>query len=303
MIPLRARRLVYWVAFAVAVTASVPALSASHALIMAIDAYEGPSPLPGVAYDVPLAVDIAKRMGVPAENMVVKRNQELTLDGIRTSLKELLARVAPQDHVFVYYSGHGARVNNPRSPTGCTEALVSVNGQLLLDLELAEWVSAMSKKADRFVFMNDSCFAGGVITRSVQNPKFQAKTHRVPNAEDCDDAVNIKAKVDQPREPAAEIPDSIRAMFRRPDTPIGPSTMYMAAANDDEIAFAGPRGSTATLAWVACLSAADPGMIPTAEQLRACSQNLLDRDTSFPPQTIVVLGNSGLPVVFGTDRR
>ena len=178
---------------AMATAAALPgaSLAANHALIMAIDAYEGPNPLPGVAFDVALALDIAKRMGVAPENTVVRRNRELTLEGLRSTMKGLLDRVKPGDQVFVYYSGHGARITNPKAPSGCTEAMVAVNGDLLLDAEVADWVTALARKTSRLVFMNDSCFSGGLVTRG-RSPEFLPKVHKMRNSFDCELPVNVK---------------------------------------------------------------------------------------------------------------
>ncbi len=273
------------VVFAMAAAIVLPstALAASHALILAIDAYEGPNPLPGVAFDVTLALEIAKRMGVAPANTVVRRNRELTLDGLRATMKQLLDRVRPGDQVFVYYSGHGARIVNPQAPSGCTEAMVAVNGDLLLDAEVADWVTALARKTSRLIFMNDSCFSGGLVTRG-RNPDFLPKVHKMRNSYDCDLPVNVKR------------------LFRKPEQTLGTQALYIAAASEEEVAFAGPKGSVGTIAWLACLESGDSS-ISTAEQLRRCAQTRIDQDTRFPPQNITIIGSGESPILLTPARR
>jgi hypothetical protein len=283
----------YWFAIiAIAATIALPGAShaASHALIMAIDAYEGPNPLPGVAFDVPLALEIAKRMGVAPENTVVRRNRELTLNGLRAAMKDLLDRVGPGDQVFVYYSGHGARITNPKAPSGCTEAMVAVNGDLLLDAEVADWVTALGKKSSRLVFMNDSCFSGGLVTRS-RRTEFVPKVHKMRNSFDCELPTNDTKRFF--RQPAS-------ALAGQPAQPS--RAVYIAAASEEEVAFAGPKGSVGTIAWLACLDAGDAS-ISTAEQLRRCAQTRIDRDTNFPSQSITIIGSGESPISLAPSRR
>jgi hypothetical protein len=282
-----------WIAvLATAAVIALPStsLAASHALILAIDAYEGPNPLPGVAFDVTLALEIAKRMGVAPANTVVRRNRELTLSGLRATMKELLDRVRPGDQVFVYYSGHGARITNPKVPSGCTEAMVTVNGDLLLDAEVADWVTTLAKKTSRLVFMNDSCFSGGLVTRG-RNPGYLPKVHKMRNSFDCELPTN-----------------DTKRFFRQPASaqagqPAQPSrAVYIAAASEEEVAFAGPKGSVGTIAWLACLDAGDTS-ISTAEQLRRCAQTRIDRDTNFPSQSITIIGSGESPISLTPSRR
>jgi len=277
-------------AMAAAIALPSTSLAASHALILAIDAYEGPNPLPGVAFDVALALEIAKRMGVPPGNTVVRRNRELTLDGLRATMKELLNRVRPGDQVFVYYSGHGARITNPKAPSGCTEAMVTVNGDLMLDAEVADWVTALAKKTNRLVFMNDSCFSGGLVTRG-RNPEFLPKVHKMRNSFDCELPTNeTKQFFRQP----------VSVQANQPAQPL--RAVYIAAASEEEVAFAGPKGSVGTVAWLACLESGDAS-ISTAEQLRRCAQTKIDNDTRFPSQSITIIGSGESPISLTPTRR
>lgn len=324
-----------------------PVSGASHALIMAIDAYEGPEPLPGVALDVPMAAEIARRMGVPQENTIVRRNRQLTLTGIRTSLNDLLARIEQGDHVFLYYSGHGARIANPRARSGCTEAMVTVNGELLLDIELEQWIARLGQKAGQFVFMNDSCHAGGAVTRDV---RFRPKFYKARGSSECTDPVNVSVRsAFKATQPSRSGPNVVGAVESRsgpqagsgarqgpnvmpgaqsapdaqpapraqsatgpqpapaPQTFLGPQAVYIAAAKEDEVAFASPEGSVATMAWAACMraSASERGQSAalTAAQLRACAQSRIDQNLKLPRQNITIVGSDQSSVLLRSERR
>src|SRR5260221_13851784 len=99
-----------WAACVLCALAALPVLADAHALIMTIGEYrEGVPPLAGVKYDGDSARAIAKRMGVKDENLRHYKDGELTYDGMVKAFDELESRVADNDQVFIYYSGHGGR--------------------------------------------------------------------------------------------------------------------------------------------------------------------------------------------------
>jgi hypothetical protein len=287
------------IAVAAAVAWPIGVLGASHALIMTIDAYEGPSKLPGVALDTQLAVEMAKRMGIPAENTVVRRNRELTLSGMREAMKSFEARVGSGDQVFVYYSGHGARIRNPNVPSGCTAAMVAVRGELLPDTEVADWVTNITRKAERLVFMNDSCFSAGVATRGARAPEAPAgylpKYHKTKGAEDCGRPFNVRTFFMNPEQ------------IKRFEASSNPRALFIAASAENEVSYAGPVGSVGTLAWLDCLASIEKperrGKPLTAQELVQCSQKVIDEDPRNPPQIVTVIGNRETTLSFSPARR
>src|SRR3954467_4924850 len=114
---------------------SAPVHAETHALIMAIGNYNipGAAPLKGVPQDVVSAKEIARTMGVKDTNITVMRDGELTYDGMSGAFEGLRDRIAPNDDVFIYYSGHGSR-QMVKDPTDrCAEALVTFDGQGFVD--------------------------------------------------------------------------------------------------------------------------------------------------------------------------
>ena len=86
------------------------AYAESHALIMTIGEYTGAVPrLEGSQYDVASARAIANTMGVKDQNIRYYRDAQLTVEGMRQAFDELDARIADNDQVFIYFSGHGGR--------------------------------------------------------------------------------------------------------------------------------------------------------------------------------------------------
>ena len=260
---------------AFAIPGSVTA--ASHALVMTIAFYErGVSPLPEVEFDTGLAIEIAGRMGVPRENITVRTDQQLTLSGMRAAMKSFFERVQPGDQAFIYYSGHGSRENNPKASTGCTESIVTLRGELLHDSEIEHWMRALAAKASQVVFMNDSCFSGGAVTRGLPTKGVRPKFHKAKGAKDCSQPVNVKSLFDRPE----DLPGN---------------ALYLAASADSELSFTSPTGSVGTLAWRSCI---ERGNI-TGEQLRACAQVHVDQQRRTPRQSITLLGKHELAVAFG----
>lgn len=276
--------------------ASAPAWAENHALIMWIGDYGNPrSNLPGIDLDAANARKIAAAMGVPARNLTELSNASLTKANMASALVALHQRIGEGDKVFLYYSGHGGQLPGRGTQARCTEALVARDG-LFLDSDMQQVLTALGNKASQVVMMNDSCFSGGAATRSLAPPdpgmkaKFlppDVKTNTaVTEGYACGDATN-----------AAKMTRSLSALAK--DTR-GPQVLYIAASNDTQVSFATSKGSLGTLAWAACMGAAQAdsdrsGRI-NGEELRACAQSLIDR--SGAKQTITLQGNAKLPLSF-----
>jgi hypothetical protein len=286
--------------FAVALT-TLPVQADNHALIMTID-YQGVLPfgggaLVGIDQDARNAQKIAQAMGIPADNTRRLHNGQLGLAGLRGALQDLLARIQDGDKVFLYYSGHGYQ-GPGRGGAKCSQALVSNDLQFLYDDQLTQVLNDLSAKASQVVMFNDSCFSGGAASIQSKGGNFdedgavakfytEAKSRSAADPDyQCGQAVNKEAQA------------RTLAPFSRPQ----PARMlYVSASADNEVSYATPNGSVATLAWAACLvgNGADRdrnGMIDATE-LRQCAQSYIQRNARRP-QTITLRGNEGLPLSF-----
>lgn len=263
------------------------AQAADHALIMGIGNYQRPSAnLPGIDRDVQLAENIARSIGVPAANIHRLLDDQVTVAGLAAALGRLEAGIAPGDRVFLYYSGHGSQVRGSGTQK-CVEGMFLHDMRLYPDHELEPALQRLGRKASQLVMFNDSCFSGGAAsTRSTRGleqavPKFYKGDGE--SGYTCGQAVNMRRALRGLADEAGQK---------------GSNVIYIAAAREDQVAFATTSGSAATRAWERCLSepAADSngsGALD-AKELQRCAQQFLN-DWGFD-QSITVEGNERLPL-------
>ena len=271
---------------------SKPESPTAHALIMAIGDYQGPIPkLDGVPFDVATSTEIARRMGVPAGNIHVVKDGELTLEGMRRALDELEARLGGSDQVFIYYSGHGGRqtVKEEDGSERCAESLVSVDGQGFTDVELESRLKRISQKTQKTIVLIDACHSGGVTTRSAPGAQraFAPKSWTPPGT-DCVKPTNVLTR----SVVASKVAGSGGSNF-----------VHIAASRASEISLDQPgRGGVATQAWLFCLAGAakdtDGSGGLSAEEIRACAQDRIEQQLKnvqgFSPHHVVVNGNPAM---------
>lgn len=269
----------------------------NHALIMTID-YAGTGnqlPPAGIEADGRLASQIAEGMGVPRQNIRWLRNKDLSARGIAEAIGQLATeRIREGDKVFLFYSGHGAQVDG-RNGSKCTEGMVSADMKIIADSFLQEALELLSSKASQVVMLNDSCFSGGQATKSLTRgpngatPKFVVLP-KAGSANDegyvCGQAVNAKAL-----SRTLGVVASAKAS----------RMLYIAAAADNEVAWAAERGSAATVAWARCLqdrnADRDRNGIIDGEELKQCAQAAVNAGGAGK-QTITLLGEGRLPMSF-----
>jgi hypothetical protein len=271
---------------------SKPESPAAHALIMTIGDYQGGIPkLKGVPYDIATATEIARRMGVPAENIQTLKDGELTLDGMRQALDALEGKLGGSDQVFIYYSGHGGRqmIREDNGSERCAESLISVDGQGFTDAELEARLTRMSRKAQKTIVLLDACHSGGVTTRAGASAQalFTPKSWTPPNR-DCVKPTNVLT-----RSPlASKVAGSGGANF-----------VHIAAARENEVSLDQPgRGGVASQAWLACLAGAatdtDGSGGLSAEEIRTCAQERIDQQfrnvQGFLPHHVALTGNPAM---------
>ena len=139
---------------------SAATLPSNHALIITVSEYQR-SPLPGVLTDRKLANELARRFGVPTENIVELSEQQVTREGLKQALAGMSQVIMPGDKLYVYFSGHGARFFS--KVTGqCTESIVMQDMHVVTNTEFANMLKPLSAKTDKTIVMLDSCHSGGV---------------------------------------------------------------------------------------------------------------------------------------------
>jgi hypothetical protein len=130
---------------------ATPARPGSHALILGIGAFAsaGIPPLPGVGHDMRSAQELALAMGVPAAQITVVRDGELSLEGMVRAVQQLVQRVQPGDRVFLYYSGHGTRyLDSGRPGSPCVTSLLTHDGAPFTDSMMTEALNLLAEKTE-----------------------------------------------------------------------------------------------------------------------------------------------------------
>ena len=267
------------------------------ALIVGVSTYASPdvSTLTGVPADIPLAQDMARAMGIPAERTQVLRDSAATKAAILQALETLSDGVAEGGRVFIYFSGHGTRWFEPQTK-GCKEGLLAHDGQAITNEEIAQHTRRIHQVADKLIVVFDACHSGGVahrerFTRSVLSgaltPKFFTRSEA--DAQACEQPANLRT----------------RSLLSASGQLGGLSENFVqvTSARPDEVSFDEPgKGGLATQGLHACLlgGAADSngsGAVSVAE-IERCTQAAINAKLKPWPQLVphhvTVSGNRNL---------
>jgi len=270
-----------------------------HALIIGVGIYEDPlvPPLPGTKLDKVSATQIAQAMQVPDGNIQYLHDSQATVSNIRTALNNLNDRVQDGDRVFIHYSGHGTRYQDPQAG-GCVEALLPYDGMskgMISNTEMASLLAQITQKTDKLFVMYDACHSGGLVaaaatarTRGIANsndegalrPKFAALS------EECSKPVNIKTR------------SLVNEQVNRGALP--QDIVHISAARDNEISFDDEqKGGLATQYFRDCMlreaKDLDGSGAISIEEIKQCAQGKINlrmqNDNNFKAHNLVLSGN------------
>ena len=280
---------------------SLPARVNRHALIIGVSRYldPGTSPLPGARIDRASATQMAGAMQVPASNIAYLQDEQATGANIRKALKDLGEKVQDGDRVFIHFSGHGTRYNDPASG-GCVEALLAYEGGQsgnITNREMTSLLQTITSKTDKLFVMYDACHSGGLVnippalrTRGLVNtndegllrPKFSSIS------QECGRPVNVKTRnlMVELNEKGA-LPQDV---------------IHISASRDNEISFDDEqKGGLATQFVRDCMirDAVDldkSGAI-SMEEIRQCAQMKINQrmqnDANYKAHNLMLSGNIG----------
>jgi hypothetical protein len=262
-----------------------PALPSNHALIITVSEYQR-SPLPGVLNDRKLGIELARRFGVPPENIVELSEQQVTRDGLKEAFAAMNQAMLPGDKLYVYFSGHGARYLN-KATNQCTESIVMQDMKVVSNTEFANMIKPLSAKADKTIVMLDSCHSGGVAqaagTRSL-TAQMRAKFSPEASSPQCSAAVN----------------EGTFAAARGVDFHTTDNNMViLAAARNNEVAWDTSKGGAMTYNFEQCLNGgaldSDHSGSLSMQELTDCVQARLDKtQEDSARQHATLAGNAGL---------
>lgn len=260
-----------------------PPLPSNHALIITVSEYPR-SPLPGVLTDRKLGLDLARRFGVPTENIVELSEQQVTRDGLKQAFASLNQSILPGDKLYVYYSGHGARYFN-RATNQCTESLVMQDMHVVSNTEFAAMIKPLSSKTDKTVVMLDSCHSGGVAaaagSRSL-TAQFRPKFSPEASSPQCSVAVN-----------EGSFTAARGADFHTTDH----NLVILAAARNNEVAWDTSKGGAMTYNFQQCLAGGaadtDKSGSLSMDELTACVQARLDKTQEEAARQHATLAGNG----------
>lgn len=267
-----------------------PTLPSNHALIITVSEYQR-SPLPGVLNDRKLANELARRFGVPAQNIVELSEQEVTREGLKETLAGMNRAIMPGDKLYVYFSGHGARFFSKASGQ-CMESIVMQDMHVVTNTEFANMLKPLSAKTDKTIVMLDSCHSGGVAQAASSRDLASGTGRRakyLPDASSpqCSLAVNDRS-FSRTRGADLDTTDN--------------NLVILAAARNNEAAWDTSKGGALTYNFGQCLGSAEDsdhsGSISMRE-LTACVQARLDKtQEESARQHATLAGNAALVPAF-----
>ena len=280
---------------------SLPARSNRHALIIGVSQYadKDTPPLPGARIDRESATQMATAMQVPGSNITYLQDSQATGANIRKAMADLNAKVQDGDRVFVHYSGHGTRYNDPAAG-GCVEALLAYDGGqsgTITNREMSELLKPITTKTDKLFVMYDACHSGGLVanaaparTRGFINPDDEGtlRPKFASITEECGRPVNVKTRnlvVEQVKTGA--LPQDV---------------IHISASKDNEISFDDSnKGGLATQFMRDCMlrdaKDLDGSGAISMDEIRQCAQTKIDQrmknDANFKAHNIQLSGNTG----------
>ncbi len=280
---------------------SLPARVNRHALIIGISRYLDPGtpPLPGVRIDRASATQMASAMQVPASNIAYLQDEQATGANIRKALKDLGEKVQDGDRVFIHYSGHGTRYNDPASG-GCVEALLAYEGGqsgTITNREMTSLLQTITRKTDKLFVMYDACHSGGLVnippamrTRGLINSNDEGRLRPkfASISEECSRPVNVKTR---------NLMVELNAKGALPQ-----DVIHIAAARDNEISFDDEqKGGLATQFVRDCMLRdaldLDKSGAISMDEIRHCAQTKINQrmqnDANYTTHNLMLSGNIG----------
>jgi hypothetical protein len=286
------------------IMAVAPALATDRVLVMGISDYEGSNPLPGVKFDINNAQQIAKKLGFSQQAVTVLRENDLRKANFMSNFDKFTASVASGDRVFVYYSGHGMRLQDAAGQ--CQEGLVSTDSGFIDQTHIDASLSALRSRAKEVTVIMDACHVGGVLATSASRGRaanaspWMAKSAPAINGKQCNMPTNYIGHTSR----------SVAHVRNAPTMAVAAKNYtFIGAATASELAIdSAHSGGVATTSLLGCLDKGVPtpgGSSATVRDLVACAQGSVnalipqirqDDGTGWQRMSLTLDGNTDRPL-------
>jgi hypothetical protein len=153
---------------AVSNTKGLPTMNNAHALVIGVGSYLNRRypDLPATVRDAQAIADTLtdpNRCGYVSGNVQVMTGEQATADNIRISLQDLVDKAEERTTVFIYFSGHGGRIqeNGEWKSYLCPREADpdDLSGSAISGVEFSDLIADM--RANKLLVMLDACHAGG----------------------------------------------------------------------------------------------------------------------------------------------
>ncbi len=141
----------------------------AHAVVIAAANYRDAQRLPEAvlndARDIVAVLSAADYCGYDPTKITILLDEKATLGAIRQALADLASASSPNGTVFIFFSGHGARVTRDGTEASVLMSIDSrptdLRGTSLSEADFSKALAAIPAK--RLVVVLDACHAGGAV--------------------------------------------------------------------------------------------------------------------------------------------
>jgi len=109
------------------------------------------------------------KYGVPSSNVTILTNSSASKNGILSAFNTVKNKLDKNTNLLIFFSGHGGQIddNNGDESDGYDEVICPYDfsknnkrGSAIVDDEIAGYISGFTSRANKVVFIFDSCYSG-----------------------------------------------------------------------------------------------------------------------------------------------
>lgn len=147
--------------------AYAPVQSKNYLLAIGIENYKSAPNVPFAENSLKLVASLLqKKFGIPKENQILLTSTDATGQAIQGNMRNLAARLLPNDRLFFYYAGHGLASRNGKDvfmlPSDAVRGAYEDE-----DFSINSMIKKYFSKVGRAYVFLDTCFSGRASTQSM----------------------------------------------------------------------------------------------------------------------------------------